>query len=127
MSIVFFCQSCGARFEVADRAAGKKGRCKQCGQIVKIPQAEQLVSHRGMPAVTASALAGGSTRSDDGASSPLTSWLKDGNTDVGLAPLSVTVKRLPSEWKRGGAPSPIDDDLGDSKPYLLKKPTREER
>jgi hypothetical protein len=127
MSIVFFCQSCGARFEVADRAASKKGRCKKCGQLVRIPQAEQLASLRGMPAVTAAALTRGSSTASASESSPLTSWLNSGESDVGLAPLSVTVKRLPSEWKRGGAAPPIDDDLGDSKPYLLKKPTREER
>ena len=35
MSIVFFSQSCGARFEVEARMAGKRGRCKKCGQLIK--------------------------------------------------------------------------------------------
>ena len=39
MGIVFFCQSCGARFEVDPRMAGKRGHCKKCGQIMTIPRA----------------------------------------------------------------------------------------
>ena len=44
MGVVFFCQSCGARFEVEARLAGKKGRCKQCGQYMTVPKAEHLAS-----------------------------------------------------------------------------------
>ena len=51
MGIVFFCQSCGARFEVPDRMAGKKGRCKKCGQYMPVPKAEQLASMAAMPAL----------------------------------------------------------------------------
>ncbi len=51
MGVVFFCQSCGARFEVESRLAGKKGRCKQCGQYMTVPKAEQLASSVSMPAM----------------------------------------------------------------------------
>jgi hypothetical protein len=35
--IAFQCSSCGQSFEVGDSLAGKKGRCKNCGQIFTIP------------------------------------------------------------------------------------------
>ena len=38
MSIVFFCQSCGSRFNVDPRMAGKQGRCKKCGEQMTVPQ-----------------------------------------------------------------------------------------
>ncbi len=50
MAIVFFCQSCGARFEVDPRLAGKRGHCKKCGQLMTIPRAEEL-SSMAMPAL----------------------------------------------------------------------------
>ena len=53
MGIVFFCQSCGARFEVDPRMAGKTGRCKKCGQTMSIPRAEQIASIAAMPALAA--------------------------------------------------------------------------
>ncbi len=37
MPIVLNCSGCGKRYELADALAGKTGRCKQCGQILKIP------------------------------------------------------------------------------------------
>ena len=52
-AIVFFCQSCGARFEVDPRFAGKRGHCKKCGQVMTIPRAEQLSSMMAMPALVA--------------------------------------------------------------------------
>ena len=54
MGIVFFCQSCGARFEVDPRMAGKAGRCKKCGQQMEIPRAEQIASMAAMPALAGS-------------------------------------------------------------------------
>jgi hypothetical protein len=41
MGIVFFCRSCGARFEVDLRMAGKRGHCKKCGQQMTIPRADE--------------------------------------------------------------------------------------
>ena len=55
MGIVFFCQSCGARFEVDPRMAGKKGHCKKCGQYMAIPRAEEIASMAAMPALAAQA------------------------------------------------------------------------
>ena len=64
MSIVFYCQNCGARFDVDDRAAGKQGRCKHCRQKMVVPQAGTLASlaatpHLAMAAATAARRQGG--------------------------------------------------------------------
>ncbi len=58
MGIVFFCQSCGARFEVDARMAGKKGRCKKCGQYDDGAQGRAPRVDESMPAL-AMAGAGG--------------------------------------------------------------------
>jgi hypothetical protein len=39
MSITFACESCGKSFTVDDKFAGKKGKCKQCGAVMAIPEA----------------------------------------------------------------------------------------
>src|SRR5262245_12521285 len=36
-SIRFRCPGCGKTFDLASTMAGKKARCKQCGQIMKVP------------------------------------------------------------------------------------------
>ena len=52
-----------ARFEVEPRMAGKKGRCKKCGQHMEIPRAEEIASMSAMPAlVLAGAGRGGPCR-----------------------------------------------------------------
>jgi hypothetical protein len=38
MSIVFTCENCGKEFTVGDELGGKKGRCKGCGEIMRIPE-----------------------------------------------------------------------------------------
>ena len=105
MGIVFFCQSCGARFEVDARMAGKKGRCKNCGQYMTVPKAEHLAS-MGMPAL---AMAGAglpqaawpcpgparSPRAGPVAAGPphvpssMSDWLNASMSKIGLAPLSA--------------------------------------
>lgn len=40
--IGFNCGNCGKRFEVQDTSAGKTGRCKQCGALMKIPAASAV-------------------------------------------------------------------------------------
>jgi hypothetical protein len=117
MGIVFFCQSCGARFKVDARMAGKKGRCTRCHQLVAIPRAEELSSVLAMPVPSAAAVAQPSASS-------MESWLKTASSNVGLAPLSVD--RIPIAPKRGSGPTPLDD-AEDSKPYALTKPTVAER
>ena len=62
MGIVFFCQSCGSRFEVDPRMAGKKGRCKKCGQHMAIPRAEEIASMSAMPALAAAGAGPGGRR-----------------------------------------------------------------
>lgn len=119
MGIVFFCQSCGARFEVDARMAGKKGRCKACGQMTSIPHAEEIASMVAIPALAGAGVNGGAGK----AAPPAVSWLKTAASSVGLAPL--TVDRIPIGVRRGSAPSPLDD-AEDSKPYALVKPERGE-
>ena len=115
MGIVFFCQSCGARFEVDPRMAGKRGRCKKCGQFMEIPLAEQIASMAAMPALAAAAVGGGVP--GPGAAGPsIGAWLKAGAvSQAALAPITQTVDRLPRFKKKPDAL----DDAEDSKPYML--------
>ena len=116
MSIVFFCQSCGSRFDVDARAAGKQGRCKKCGQRMTVPKAEEIASMAAMPAL---AMAGAGAPAG---ASPGPNWLARMSSQVGLAP--ITIDRMPAKRKK---PSMFpEDDLGDSKPYDLAKPDRRE-
>ncbi len=119
MGIVFFCQSCGARFEVDPQMAGKKGRCKKCGQFMEIPLAEQIASMVAMPALAGAAVGGGRNSGGDAAGPSIGSWLKGGAvSQVGLAPMTQTVDRIPRFKKKPDAL----DDAEDSKPYVLAKP-----
>src|SRR5262245_60519774 len=109
MSIVFFCQSCGSRFDVDPRAAGKQGRCKKCGQRMTVPKAEEIASMAAMPALAA---AGGPAAPGI---APAGNWLARMSSQVGLAP--ITIDRMPASKKK---PSMFAaDDLADSKPYAL--------
>jgi len=128
MGIVFFCQSCGARFEVDPRMAGKKGHCKKCGQYMAIPRAAEIASMTAMPAlavssVKAGAAAGRSPEAGVGGAS-IGSLLRGGISNVDLAPL--TVDRMGIGHRKPSKPSPLDD-AEDSKPYALAKPVRENR
>jgi len=42
--IEFACTSCGKQLKVKDEAAGKKGKCPQCGNMVEVPSAETEVN-----------------------------------------------------------------------------------
>lgn len=110
MSIVFFCQSCGARFEVAAKMAGKKGHCKKCGQMMSIPRAEQLASMTAMPALAGAGAGGGEAGPSIGG------WLRSDAMSAVLAPITVDGMRFGSK-----RPSPLDD-VDDSKPYILARP-----
>jgi hypothetical protein len=117
MNIVFFCQSCGSRFDVDARAAGRDGRCKKCGQRMTVPKAEQIASMAAMPALAA---AGGQA---PGRVAPAANWLARMSSQVGLAP--VTIDRMRPAQKK---PSMFAEDaLADSKPYALAKPQGRER
>jgi hypothetical protein len=125
MNIVFFCQSCGARFEVPPTSAGKKGRCKKCGQMMAIPQAQELASMMAMPALSAAAVGAGAgvgTRAGarEAKSGDSLGWLAAANSNVGLAP--ITEDRVPVFGARKPIKPKYDEDLGDSKPYLLAPP-----
>jgi hypothetical protein len=119
MSIVFYCQSCGARFEVNAGLGGKKGLCKKCGQLMEIPRAEHLASMVAMPALAAAG-AGAAVAPGAGGNAPsLSNWLKASATNIRLAP--ITAEQMPAV-KRRALPTPLDDDLGDSKPYAVAAP-----
>jgi DNA-directed RNA polymerase subunit RPC12/RpoP len=101
MSIVFFCQGCGSRFDIDPRMAGKQGRCKKCGARMTVPKGPV----REPVPVGAGAGSG---------------WLAEvAPSQVGLAPL--TIDRQPG-LKRTSMFA--EDDLADSKPYLLAQPER---
>ncbi len=153
MSIVFFCQACGARFEVDDRLAGRKGRCKHCGQIAPVPRAEHLsavfslkpLSSPGHPYQPEAQSRGFwrrapaapghpyqpeaqarefTRRTADGAGAPaMPAWLEQSMSKIGLAP--ITADQIPIGRKPGRASSPFDT-AADSKPYSLVKPDRRE-
>src|ERR1700734_2959357 len=100
MGIVFFCHSCGARFEVDPRMAGKKGRCRKCGQYTTIPRAEEIASMTGIPvrAVGGAGAAGVGHaapigKADDPAGPSIGAWIKAGLSSVALAPL--TLEKVP--------------------------------
>jgi len=38
MLIVFTCENCGKRFQVDERLQGKRGRCSDCGHVMRIPR-----------------------------------------------------------------------------------------
>lgn len=56
--IRFQCESCGKRMKVADKLAGRKGRCPRCGHELLVPNPAQTkpipaaTSHRLLPAVS---------------------------------------------------------------------------
>jgi hypothetical protein len=128
MGIVFFCQSCGARFEVASSMAGKRGHCKKCGQVMTIPRAEEIASMSAMPAL-AMAGAGASPAAGPPVGASIASALRAGVSNIKLAPLTIDrmpVGRMLLGRKGPAKPSPLDD-AEDSKPYALAKPVRESR
>ena len=108
MSLVFFCQGCGTRFEVSEAMAGKAGRCKHCGQRNAIPRSVPVAA----PAVTLARapVAVGAVASGV---SPF--------TDVGLAPLTAE-ELAPAPRKKAARWLDPLADADDSKPYLLAVP-----
>jgi hypothetical protein len=133
MSIVFYCQSCGGRFEVTPALAGKKGRCKHCGQQMQVPRAQELASMVALPAAapgkepTAGARAGTAQvgRRTRGEPASFAAVLRQAASSVGLEALSIDTTPLGSK-KRTLAPSPLDD-AEDSKLYELAGPDPNQR
>ena len=136
MGIVFFCQSCGARFEVDSKMAGKRGRCKKCGQMMEIPKPEALASMVGMPALVgagvgeagAAAVKRVTKSTHDVAEGPgVDQWLGGASSNVGLAPLSVDQMRSPFGKQQTAKRKAVDDDLGDGLPYAMQTPAKGEK
>jgi hypothetical protein len=122
MNTVFFCQSCGARFEVDARMAGKKGRCKNCGQHMTIPRSEEIASLVGIPALAASAVAKGAAASAATASAPVAPVREPRSEKISLAP--ITVDRMRIGRRESDGPAAV---MEDSKPYALAKSVRDKR
>lgn len=81
MAITFTCESCEARFSVADRLAGKKARCKGCGRVLTIPEASRPV----VAASTSPALA----RAAVGPGAKPMAWLDAVTSQVALKPITM--------------------------------------
>ncbi|MDG3003803.1 hypothetical protein [Paludisphaera mucosa] len=106
MSIVFFCSHCGARFEIGEQAAGKVGRCKRCGEKITVPPPAAVAAAAPARAPAAAVSEGGGP-----------AWLAQVTSQVALAPL--TMEGMPGLRKPKPKATPMDDDLGDSKPYAV--------
>src|SRR5262245_60712040 len=123
MAIVFFCQSCGARFDVPDRMSGRTGRCNKCGQTMAVPQATELASMAAAPAVAAKAAAKAAAVAapprPKAAPAPVASRA-EAESDISLKP--ITEEDIPIVRRVFKAKDPLDDDLGDSKPYAVNAP-----
>ncbi len=131
MAIVFFCQSCGSRFEVDSKLAGKRGHCKNCGQMMSIPRAEALASMVAMPAPAMAAAAAAPARPAAPAARPSVGtgprspgndslgWLKTAATNVGLSPLTIENLSLRRKPQTPGQLAAAEFDREDSKPYNI--------
>src|SRR4051794_13389463 len=51
MPIRFVCEGCGKRYRVEDSAAGKSGKCKECGHTVTIPAQSTQIKPVAGPAI----------------------------------------------------------------------------
>jgi hypothetical protein len=113
MANVFFCQGCGARFDVPDELAGRKARCKKCGLVAVIPKATPV------SAVEARAPRGaGAPRAIETpkpamavASGGGPSWIDEASVSVGLAPITAQNLR-PVKLAKAGPLDNFDDDGG---------------
>jgi DNA-directed RNA polymerase subunit RPC12/RpoP len=156
MGIVFFCQACGARFEVEERLAGKKGRCKYCGQVTIVPKAEHLSAVFSLKPLSAPGHAyqpelsrvrhGGSTEAPATHSARRAPAQRAAAIARARAPVDAAAPAMPgwleqSMSKIGLAPITADqiaigrkpgratsplDTAADLKPYSLVKPDRRE-
>ena len=104
MAIVFPCSSCGTRFEVDDRFAGKAARCQRCGQKMTIPQSHGAPAEPALKLAPAAAPPPAARRA---AASRAPSWIDAVNSQVSLAPLSV--QRVAAVPAARAAPTPLDD------------------
>jgi len=151
MNIIFFCQSCGSRFEVGAGHAGKRARCKHCGQQTTIPAAKELASMTAMPAVPPVepvrepkrvAEVGAPLRARGNAGSPVAgrrpmspppreaapsvapvSWIDAVNSRVGLAPISAPA--IPAlKLQQRAVLDALADESGPAF-YAVAEPTRQ--
>lgn len=121
MPIVFFCQSCGSRFDLDERFAGKKGQCKHCGQRMQIPQASELTSMAALPRISPASEAAPVRAAADARGGGGGGWIANAPSSVALAPL--TVNALPRGFKPSAAPDALAD-ASDSALYALVETNR---
>ena len=75
MPISVVCSACGTRSQVPDAAAGRKGKCRQCGTVVSVPASLSAAQQRITPPLppTVSTPASATSRSSAAAMPPTTS------------------------------------------------------
>jgi hypothetical protein len=115
MTVVFFCQSCGSRFELDAKFAGKNGACKKCGQRMTIPRAQELASMAAMPAVAAAGA--GRTPHSRPADAPEAPFNVALVSQAELMPLTVAGAR---GLKPPSKATPLDDDSGSALYSIVK-------
>jgi hypothetical protein len=126
MSIVFFCQSCGARFEVDPGLAGRQAKCRKCGERTSIPGRREAVSVEAAPVPGGFKLTPETSPDRPAAAArrpTVPSWIDAVTSRVALAPLVEDRQPGPGRQQPAMRPSPLDD-LGDSRPYTLADPSR---
>ena len=125
MSIVFFCQSCGSRFEVEARLSGKSARCKLCGQRTSVPKPTELASMAAIPAIPA---AEPEMSAGEVGVASRASWIAAATSNLALEPLTIngtsggwgtTLKAKPSPTNQAESNGPVSLDL---KPGPFRKP-----
>jgi predicted Zn finger-like uncharacterized protein len=114
MPISFQCDRCKAPFSVDDKLAGRKARCKSCGNSMKIPAASTVAAAVGagdfrLTQDEASVVAQ-PIRKSSRSSAP--NWIDAVTSQVGLAP--VTEQNLRAMRNAPAKASPLDDASSDS-------------
>lgn len=94
MSVVFYCEGCGSRFEAPEALAGKQGKCRKCGRRVLIPteasgRASARVDEGKAPALVRKGQGAAATRAEARPIARPTTWIEAVNSRVALAPIST--------------------------------------
>jgi hypothetical protein len=56
MLIIFYCPNCGREIRVRSAAAGQKGRCADCSELITVPDFDAISENR--PPLTVAAIEG---------------------------------------------------------------------
>jgi DNA-directed RNA polymerase subunit RPC12/RpoP len=118
--VSFHCGYCGSRFDVDSALAGRKGRCKSCGNRVQIPfETENGRSERVEPAHVTTTADLATSSSPEGAPSRPKSWIDAITTSAAMVPLSEPAIR-PASLRPGVAAALREDSQPDRPAYSLE-------